>query len=336
MTIYHPDANLFPMLPEAELVELAGDISANGLRDSIKLDHTGGFLVDGRNREIACQRAGVEPHYERLPIGTDIFSYVVSVNLRRRHLTDAQRRDIIREIAKRNPTLSNRQIAKLADVSHSTVNDSLGSTGRSRPVEHKTTGADGKSRPASGQISSETRAAIIADLKGAPAAQRDVALKHGVSVGTVAGIKHKLKQVGELPTARRPTIAEQLAKRATNLPRYDTMTREERGMGSREYGAEQHPDYPKGWTRDDVHREKYGRIQLFTPKEHDERQLVKRFEEVILALNRIVTDPPSADDLASINYKSREAIEFQLSKFGPRIVALISDYLAKITLAEAS
>src|SRR4051812_45250578 len=67
MTNHHPDANLFPMLSEAELSELAADIVANGQRETIKLDHTGEFLVDGRNRERACYLAGIDPRYERIP-----------------------------------------------------------------------------------------------------------------------------------------------------------------------------------------------------------------------------------------------------------------------------
>ena len=163
--------------------------------------------------------------------------------------------------------------------------------------------------------------------------ERELAAMIGVSHGTVQRYRREID--GEQPRAKlsdpkRPTIAEQLARRAASLPRYDTMTREERGMGSPEYGAEQHPDYPKGWTRDHVHREKYGRIQLFTPKEQAERELVKQFEKIILALNSIVTDAPAAKGIAGINYKSREMIEFQLAKFGPRALDLITEYLACI------
>ena len=330
MPTHHPDAALFPMLSEQELAELADDIKANGLREAIKLDHTTEILVDGRNRERACQLAGIKPRYEVLPSDIDIFAYIISTNLRRRHLTDEQRRAIILKIKERNPDLSNRQIAKLADVSHSTVNE-VCSTGRVLPVEHKTKGKDGKRRPSSNRISDATKAAITADLKNNPVAQRDIALKHGVSVGTVAGIKNRLKEAGELKSP----IAEHLARRAVVVPRYDTMTREERGMGSREYGAEQHPDYPEGWTRDHVHREQYGRIQIFTPKEHAERELVKQFHKVIQALATIVTDAPQAEQISAIGYKSREMIEFQLSKFCPQVMALLSAYSERIVPTEA-
>lgn len=336
MPTHHPDANLFPMLAEQELAELADDIRANGLRETIKLDHTGEFLVDGRNRERACELAGVDPRYELLTADVNIFSYVISTNLRRRHLTDEQRRAIIIKIKERNSELSNRQVAEIANVSRQTINNIVSSsTGNSLPVEQKVKGKDGKSRPASNRITDATKAAIIADLIDDPAGLRHIAYKHGVSVGTVSGIKNRLKKNGELPAPQYPTVAELAARRAAVLPRYDTMTREERGMGSREYGAEQHPDYPPGWTRDHVHREQYGRIQLFTPTERAERELVKRFEKVILSLNSIATEAPEADKIGSIGFKSREAIEFQISKFCPRVIALLSAYMTFVAPHEA-
>ena len=58
----HTVASLFPMMSEAELLDLAGDIAENGLRESIWL-HPDGSILDGRNRYLACQKAGVEPTF---------------------------------------------------------------------------------------------------------------------------------------------------------------------------------------------------------------------------------------------------------------------------------
>lgn len=85
----HPLADLFPMLPDDELAELAEDIKENGLRQPIVLDHDG-RVVDGRNRLRACAIAGVEPQFQRLN-GEDIAAFIVSQNINRRHLTKAQR-----------------------------------------------------------------------------------------------------------------------------------------------------------------------------------------------------------------------------------------------------
>lgn len=85
----HPVANLFPMLPDDELQELADDIRANGLQHPIVLDKDG-VLIDGRNRWAACQVAGVDPRFEMLN-GQDPVAYILSANVNRRHLTKGQR-----------------------------------------------------------------------------------------------------------------------------------------------------------------------------------------------------------------------------------------------------
>ncbi len=85
----HEAADVFPMLPEDELQELAADIKANGLIHPIVLDGEG-MLVDGRNRLAACRIAGVEPAYTSLN-GSDPVAYVLSANVARRNLTKGQR-----------------------------------------------------------------------------------------------------------------------------------------------------------------------------------------------------------------------------------------------------
>lgn len=92
----HPAAELFPMLAEGELKELAADIQLNGLQ--VPLVRTKeGLLLDGRNRWVACEAAGVEPRYEVYE--GDPFRYVVSANLHRRHLSDKQRAMIAAKLA---------------------------------------------------------------------------------------------------------------------------------------------------------------------------------------------------------------------------------------------
>jgi ParB-like chromosome segregation protein Spo0J len=56
----HPIADLFPMMTDEELANLAADIKANGLIHPLVVDKNG-LLIDGRNRDKACQLAGIEP-----------------------------------------------------------------------------------------------------------------------------------------------------------------------------------------------------------------------------------------------------------------------------------
>src|SRR5689334_4488227 len=85
----HPAADLFPMLEEGELRELADDIKANGLISPVVVKD--GQVLDGRNRLRACELAGVAPRFVEWAGTGSINSWVFSVNLRRRHLTTAQR-----------------------------------------------------------------------------------------------------------------------------------------------------------------------------------------------------------------------------------------------------
>jgi len=86
----HPDAALFPMLPDDELRELADDIKRNGQQLPILVKD--GLIIDGRNRYAACVIAGVDPVMEEFT-GTDdgIKAFIVSANINRRHMTKAAR-----------------------------------------------------------------------------------------------------------------------------------------------------------------------------------------------------------------------------------------------------
>ncbi|WXA87993.1 ParB N-terminal domain-containing protein [Pendulispora rubella] len=96
----HPAAKLFPMATDAELHELASDIRANGLRQPVVLIKEGGqlALLDGRNRMLACELAGIAPTY-LIWQGLDPIAYVVSANLKRRQLTPNQRASLATQIA---------------------------------------------------------------------------------------------------------------------------------------------------------------------------------------------------------------------------------------------
>src|SRR6476661_7062690 len=85
---FHPLANMFPLMEGAEFESLVQDIKTNGLRETI-VRHEGKIL-EGRNRFRACLQAGVAPRYEDYA-GDDPLCYVVSLNLRRRHLSESQR-----------------------------------------------------------------------------------------------------------------------------------------------------------------------------------------------------------------------------------------------------
>lgn len=85
---FHPFAEVFPLLDDAEFDELVADIKQHGLREKIWLYE--GKILDGRNRFLACKTAKVEPQFREYK-GNDALAFVVSLNVQRRHLTDSQR-----------------------------------------------------------------------------------------------------------------------------------------------------------------------------------------------------------------------------------------------------
>lgn len=83
----HPLADLFPMMSKQELQALADDIKANGLREPISIT-ADGLIVDGRNRNAACELAKVKPHY--VQVNGDAGNLILSANIFRRHMTKGQ------------------------------------------------------------------------------------------------------------------------------------------------------------------------------------------------------------------------------------------------------
>jgi hypothetical protein len=73
----------------AELRELAADIRAHGQQQPCVMAN--GLLLDGRNRWQACAVAGVVPRTIEWEGPGDPVSFVLSANLKRRHLTPSQR-----------------------------------------------------------------------------------------------------------------------------------------------------------------------------------------------------------------------------------------------------
>lgn len=84
----HELANIFPLMEGEPFKELVDDIKVNGLREPITL--LDGLILDGRNRYRACRELRIEPAFVRLK-GDDPLAYVISMNLRRRHLKESQR-----------------------------------------------------------------------------------------------------------------------------------------------------------------------------------------------------------------------------------------------------
>jgi ParB-like chromosome segregation protein Spo0J len=116
----HPVAALFPMLPDDELDDLAADIRERGLLQPLTLSADGRFLLDGRNRLAACERAGVEPafvHYD----GNDLTGFIIGANVHRRHLTKGQRAMAIVQANSSPRTIGQTNLASEAETSRTLI-----------------------------------------------------------------------------------------------------------------------------------------------------------------------------------------------------------------------
>lgn len=92
---FHEVANIFPLIHGKEFVDLKADIKKNGVHEPIVMYE--GQILDGRNRFRACQEVGVQPEFVEYG-GSDPVSYVLSLNLHRRHLNESQRADVAAQI----------------------------------------------------------------------------------------------------------------------------------------------------------------------------------------------------------------------------------------------
>lgn len=95
---FHAACEIFPLMETDEFNKLCADIRENGLLEAIWLHDE--KIIDGRNRYNACQIVGIEPEF-RVWDGQSVslISFVISLNLRRRHLTESQRGMVAARIA---------------------------------------------------------------------------------------------------------------------------------------------------------------------------------------------------------------------------------------------
>lgn len=95
---FHEVANIFPMMSSDEYQQLVIDVKANGLKEPIWLYQD--EIIDGRNRYKACGDVGVDPRFREWDGNGSLVSFVVSLNLSRRHLTSSQKAMIALDVEK--------------------------------------------------------------------------------------------------------------------------------------------------------------------------------------------------------------------------------------------
>jgi hypothetical protein len=188
----HPAAELFPRMTPDELRALGEDIKKNGQRQPIAIierarrrpdgtlhvnDPPLQEVLDGISRLDAMEAAGIavigkdgQLHKQvlRTVVDTDEVdpvTYVVSVNIHRRHLNREQKRDLIAKLLKATPGKSDRQIAETVKASPTTVGSvraEMESTVQVGQLD-KRVGKDGKVRKQPSSKPSKARKRTLAD-----------------------------------------------------------------------------------------------------------------------------------------------------------------------------
>ena len=89
----HPAAARWPMMEEERFNAFVADIAARGLLEPIKLYN--GAILDGRNRILACKKAGVDPRFTNADPRESPFLLSISLNGHRRDVEPIPRVGIL-------------------------------------------------------------------------------------------------------------------------------------------------------------------------------------------------------------------------------------------------
>ena len=254
----HPAAEVFPMLPDDELRELADDIKANGLHQplvvgeaKIEDPETGKLatvlcLVDGRNRRAACKMAGVVPG--TLAVDGDPVAYIMSSNIHRRHMTKGQRAMAVAMIFPEPATVKRRGSGS-SETEDLGVSANYLSSART-VLKHAPDIADGvlsgsKSLDVAYEQARAIKVAVISDEgKLSELRERYAELADKVIEGelTLAGAKAEADARDEQAAARRQSVFSGLA---------DVM------VGLRSFTKPDIPDEIMAWLKDETARKDF-------------------------------------------------------------------------------
>ncbi len=117
------DYQVMPELTPEEYAELKADIAERGVMIPIEYDELGNVL-DGYHRLKICEELGIKDYPRMIRAGmteAEKLTHARKLNIARRHLTQEQKRVLIRDQLRATPEQSDRQIAKALGVDHKTI-----------------------------------------------------------------------------------------------------------------------------------------------------------------------------------------------------------------------
>jgi len=138
-----------PAIKMCEYDELRRDIARRGVVIPLLVDAKTLQIIDGRIRNRICEELGIR-EVPRILIndlsGDDLTDFRLAINLYRRHLSSAQKRELVAWHLRLHPESSDRKIAGETGVSDKTV--AKVRRGAEIPHPDRRTGRDGRSHPA--------------------------------------------------------------------------------------------------------------------------------------------------------------------------------------------
>jgi len=140
-----PLAEFFPLPSDADMRELLEDIRRHGQREPAITRN--GKIIDGRSRALACKKLGIRLRTQELPPDIDALDYVISANLKRRHLTAVQRAELGAELLplfEKRAQDRKRALSGKRQTSKSTGSDASDDRGRARDQAAAATKANAK------------------------------------------------------------------------------------------------------------------------------------------------------------------------------------------------
>jgi hypothetical protein len=215
----HPAALLLPAMSSTEYAELRKDLRVRGLLIPIMMYE--GKVLDGRNRLRGCLDEGITPRFEEYA-GDDPIGYVLSMNVRRRHLDPSQ----LAMVAAKAKALYAAQAAAAQEASRAKPGEKANARatvpGRQPSQKHQGT-ANARAAAAAGSSEKSVERASTVLSKGAPevvaAVEAAILPVKSAAILVKESAEVQRQVVAEVKAGKKPSAA--LATIKKQVPSFD-------------------------------------------------------------------------------------------------------------------
>jgi hypothetical protein len=192
--IFHPAANVFPLMEGEEYEAFKESIASGGVQNAIV--YLGDQIIDGRNRYLVCQELGIDPPTRHLDPTKcpDPVEYVIQQNLHRRHLSVSQRSMIAARVRELYEQQAKERQGRRTDLVENLPPGAQAQYGKARDQAGEVLGVSGKSVDHASKV-------LKLGSDG---------LKRAVDKGEIA--VSRAAKIAELPPEKQTTQAKRVSK----------------------------------------------------------------------------------------------------------------------------